>query len=222
MLSLFPGGTKMLNQTTRNLLAAIQAIVGWEWLMSGGNKLLSGTFPQGLAETLTTNMKGNPNGWYVTFLQQIILPHSVFYGYLIEWTEVAIGILLVSGVLVLLGRPRLTGEPQHYLAVAYSWVVALAAAVAIAMTVNFHFLMGGWVLPAFDPTAANGEGIDLDALLPPFSLVIIIAHMALIRALKGGKLWKGFADLLSADKEAHRRNGHQPVSPDPVSMLAKM
>src|SRR5438874_3068547 len=77
----------MLNRTTRYLLAAIQAILGWEWLMSGGNKLLSGTFPQGLATTLTDNFKDNPNNWYVAFLQQNILPHSLFYGYLIEWTE---------------------------------------------------------------------------------------------------------------------------------------
>ncbi len=73
----------MLNRTARVLLAAIQAIIGWEWLMSGGNKLLSGTFPQGLANVLNTTMKDNPNSWYVAFLQQNVLSHSVSYGYLI-------------------------------------------------------------------------------------------------------------------------------------------
>ena len=61
----------MLNRTARYLLAAIQAILGWEWLMSGGNKLLSGTFPQGLATTLTDNFKHNPNNWYVPFCSRI-------------------------------------------------------------------------------------------------------------------------------------------------------
>jgi len=51
------------------------------------------------------------------------------------------------------------------------------------MTINFHFLMGGWIFPWFDPTAANSEGIDLDALLPPFSLVIILAQAAVIAHL---------------------------------------
>src|SRR6266566_509554 len=102
----------MLNRSTRYLLAAIEAIIGWEWLMSGGNKLLSGTFPQGLADVLNTNMKDNPNAWYVAFLKQTIIPHSISYGYFIEWTEVTIGILLLSGALVLLGQPRLAGEPQ--------------------------------------------------------------------------------------------------------------
>lgn len=196
----------MLNRTARVLLAAIQAIIGWEWLMSGGNKLLSGTFPQDLADVLNTNMKDNPNAWYVAFLKQTILPHSVSYGYFIEWTEVTIGILLLSGALVLLGQPRLAGEPQHRLAVAYSFTVALAAAVAIGMTVNFHFLMGGWIIPSFDPTAANVEAIDLDALLPPFSLVIIIANIALARELKGGKLFKRFADLASLDKKSEEND----------------
>ena len=182
----------MLNRSTRNLLAAIQAILGWEWLMSGCNKLLSGSFPQGLAATLTDNFKDNPNTWYVTFLQQIILPHSVFYGYLIEWTEITIAVILLGGALLLLGQPRLPGEPKHGIAVGYCITVAIAAAVGALLTVNFHFLMGGWVIPGFNPTAAYNEGIDLDALIPPLSLVILIANLAFANALAKGNLFKGF------------------------------
>ena len=87
----------MLTRTSRYLLAAIQAIIGWEWIMSGGNKLFSGTFPQGLADALTNSFKDNPNGWYVSFLKQVVVPNSVFFGYLIEWTEIIVGIVLVSG-----------------------------------------------------------------------------------------------------------------------------
>ncbi len=76
----------MLNRAPRFLLAALQAVLGWEWLMSAGNKVLSGSFPQGLADTLNNGIKNNPNTWYAAFLQQNILPHSIFYGYLIEWT----------------------------------------------------------------------------------------------------------------------------------------
>jgi hypothetical protein len=35
-------GLIMLHRTTLSILAALQTIIGWEWLMSGGNKLLSG------------------------------------------------------------------------------------------------------------------------------------------------------------------------------------
>ena len=182
----------MLNRTTRYLLAAIQAILGWEWLISGGNKLLSGTFPQGLAATLTDNFKDNPNTWYVTFLQQIILPHSLFFGYLIEWTEITIAVILLGGALLLLGQPRLLGEPQHGVAVAYCITLAIAAAVGAFLTINFHFLIGGWVIPGFNPTAAYNEGIDLDALIPPLSLVILIANLAFANALTRGNLFKDF------------------------------
>ena len=182
----------MLNRSTRFLLAALQAILGWEWLMSGGNKLLSGTFPQGLAATLKDGFKDNPNDWYVAFLQQNILPHSLFYGYPIEWTEVTIGMILLGGALVLLGQPRLPGEPQHGLAASYYITVAIAAAIGAFLTVNFHFLMGGWVIPGFNPTAAYNEGIDLDALIPPLSLVILIANLAFVNTLTGGNFFKGF------------------------------
>ena len=151
--------------------------------MSGGNKLLSGTFPQGLADSLSTGIQNNPNGWYVTFLQQLVLPHSVFFGYLVEWTEVIVGLILLSGALMLLGRPRVRGEAQYGLAASYCIAVAAAAAVSAFMNINFHFWMGGWVFPAFDPTSTYNESIDLDALLPPLSLVILIANLALFKAL---------------------------------------
>ena len=44
------------------------------------------------------------------------------------------------------------------------------------------------VIPTFTPAAPYNEGIDLDGLLPPLCLVIIIANIALIRALRGGIL----------------------------------
>jgi thiosulfate dehydrogenase [quinone] large subunit len=173
----------MSQKTPRLLLAAVQAIIGWEWLMSGGNKLLSGTFPQGLAATIAGMTKDNPDGWYVSFLQQIILPQSVFYGYLIEWTEVAIGVILLGGALILLGQPRRKSQPQYRLTLAYSIAAMGAALVGAFMTINFHFLAGGWIFPWFDGSVANGEGIDLEALLPPFELVIILAQGALLAEL---------------------------------------
>lgn len=185
----------MLNRSARYILAAIQAIVGWEWLMSGGNKLLSGAFPQGLAEALNEGIKGNPNGWYVSFLQQTVLPHSALFGYLIEWSEITIGILLLGGALVLLGQPRKAGEPQYRFYAGYSMAVIIAAAVAIFQNVNFHFFMGGWVIPTFDPSAPYNEGIDLDGLLPLFFLTIIIANIALLKAISGAKTIRGILHL---------------------------
>jgi thiosulfate dehydrogenase [quinone] large subunit len=178
-------GSPMLDRTTRWLLASIQAIIGWEWLMSGSNKLLSGTFPQGLASTISDMMKNNPDSWYVAFLQHVILPQSVSYGYLIEWTEVTIGVIFVGGACILLGQPRRKGQAQYHLTIAYSVAAMIAALLGAFMTINFHFLAGGWILPWFDGSAANGEGIDLDALLPPFELIIFLAQGAFLAQLTG-------------------------------------
>ena len=174
----------MLNRSTRFLLAALQAVLGWEWLMSAGNKVLSGSFPQGLADTLTSGIKDNPNTWYATFLQQTILPHSIFYGYLIEWTEMVIAIFLLGGAFILVSRSHMPEEVWYGFGLTTSIAVAIVAVVGAFLTVNFHFWAGGWVFPLFHPDMANGEGIDLDALLPPLSLVVTIANIALFRELQ--------------------------------------
>ena len=174
----------MLNRAARYLLAAIQAIIGWEWLVSGMNKVLSGTFPQSLLDTLNTGIQDNPNSWYVSFLQKIVIPNSVSFGYMIEWAEVIVGLALLAGAIILLGKPRIRGEAQHGLAVAISVIVILFAALGAFFTVNFHFWMGHGIIPGIG-AAPTDEGIDLDALVPPFALVIIIANLALIKALRG-------------------------------------
>jgi hypothetical protein len=175
----------MLTRTSRYLLAALQAILGWEWIMSAANKLASGSFPQGLAGALTDSFKGNPDDWYVVFLKQVVLPNSTFFGYLIEWSELLVGIVLIGGALVLLSRPRMAGEPQHALYVVFSVLVIFAAAVGAFQNINFHFFMGGWIVPSIDPSGAYDEAVDLDALLPLLFLVIIIANIALIQAITG-------------------------------------
>jgi thiosulfate dehydrogenase [quinone] large subunit len=159
----------MLNRSTCYLLAALEAIIGWEWLMSGDNKLLAGTFPQGLADALNSGIKDNPNSWYVSMLQTFVLPHSIFYGYLIEWSEIVIGLVLLGGALLLLGEPRGRGEAQHRQFVGYSLAVIFVAALAAFENINFHFWMGSWVIPTFTPATPYNEGIDLDALLPRFA-----------------------------------------------------
>ncbi|HET8840520.1 MAG TPA: hypothetical protein VFN35_03595 [Ktedonobacteraceae bacterium] len=128
-------------------------------------------------------IKDNPDSWYVSFLQRTIIPQSVFYGYVIEWAEVTLGVLLLSSAVVLLSQPRRKGQPQYHLMLAYSSASILAALMGIFLTVNFHFLAGGWIFPWFNSSAADGEAIDLDAFLPPFEFVIILAQIALLTEL---------------------------------------
>ena len=203
----------MLTRAARYLLASIQLIIGWEWFVSGTNKVLSGTFPQSLLATLNSGIQNNPNSWYVTFLQKVAVPQSVPLGYMVEWTEVMVGLALLAGALILIGKPRMRGDPQHGLVIAISVAVILLAAVGAFFTVNFHFWMGHGIIPGIG-AAPTDEGIDLDALIPPFALVIIIANLAWIKALRG-ETWYSllYADMKSGLRKFIGMEDNKPAEP---------
>lgn len=175
----------MVHKDARYVVAAVQAILGWEWLVSGANKVLSGTFPAGLAGTLDDGIKGNPNGWYVAFLQDVILPHSVFFGYLIEVAEVLAGLALLSGAVVLIVGIRRRGEPPYRLAVAQLVAASLAALACAFLCVNFHFFMGDGILPGVNPANPFDEGVDLDTLMVPLALLILIFNLYVLSDASG-------------------------------------
>jgi thiosulfate dehydrogenase [quinone] large subunit len=158
----------------------LQAVIAWEWLVSGVNKLLAGNFPQGLADTLNEGIQNNPNGWYVSILQGVVLPHSVAFGYLIEATELFIGIALFIGVVVLIGPVRRRGMPQYRLAVGEVAAAMLAALLCAFLCVNFHFFMGDGIFPWFDPANAFDEGITLDTLMPPVAVLLFLVNARLL------------------------------------------
>lgn len=186
----------MFSKGTRYLLAAIQAIVGYEWLVSGANKILSGTFPQGLASTLTDGLKDNPNGWYVAFLQGVVVPHSVFFGYVIEFCELGMGLALLAGALLLCGRLPKRGERFYELARVEVGAAAVAAFLCILLCVNFHFWMGDGIISAVNPGNAFDEGIDLDTLLPPISAILCALNVRLLIWMIGdGVVQRRFATL---------------------------
>ncbi len=175
----------MFSNGTRYLLAAVQAVVGYEWLVSGANKVLSGAFPQGLADALQEGLRDNPNVWYVDFVRGVVLPQSVVYGYLIQYCELAAGVALLIGALVLCGRLPERGQPYHRLAVAEVAAVTVACFGCFLLCVNLHFWMGDGLISSVNTTKAFDEGIDLDTLLPPLSLILLVMNGRLLIALTG-------------------------------------
>lgn len=178
----------MMHRDARYVAAALQGIVGWEWLTSGANKVLSGGFPAGLAGNLSDGLKSNPESWYVAFIRTVVLPHSVFFGYLIESVEVLTGLALLAGALGLLGSVRRRGEPQYRVAVVQVSASALAALACSFLCVNFHFFAGDGLLPGINPSMAFNEGIDIDTLMLPLALVILFANLALLAEMHGTTL----------------------------------
>lgn len=182
----------MLSRDARWLAAAVQVVIAWEWLVSGTNKVLSGTFPQGLASTLNDGIQNNPNGWYVSLLQGIVLPHSVAFGYAIEAAEIIAGTALLIGAVVLVGPIRRRGMPQYHVAVGEIAAATVAAMVCVFLCVNFHFFMGDGLIPWFDPARPFDEGISLDTLMPPLSAIVLLVNARLLIMMTGIPVSKYF------------------------------
>src|SRR5260370_31643030 len=99
--------TRATSPQPRNIaLAGLQLLVGYEWLVSGGDKLLFGVFPARLGGLLSASVSGGQlPGFFAAILRGLVLPHAVFFGYLIEWGETLAGLVLMIVGLVVLLRP---------------------------------------------------------------------------------------------------------------------
>ena len=87
----------------------IRLYVGWEWLLAGWEKLTSGAWTgasagtaiQGfLSGSLSKTAGAHPDVSlaYAWFLNNFVLPHTVFFSYLISFGEFLVGIALILGI----------------------------------------------------------------------------------------------------------------------------
>jgi thiosulfate dehydrogenase [quinone] large subunit len=87
----------------------LRVYIGWQWLEAGWGKLhnpawtgskagsaLSGFISGALSQT--GGAHPNVQGWYAWFLQNVVQPHTVFWGYLVSWGETLVGVALILGV----------------------------------------------------------------------------------------------------------------------------
>ena len=177
-------------------LLLIQLAVGYEWAMSGLTKIVRGGFPAGLAGELRDKSEGAA-GWYRGFLDSVVIPHGSAWGYAIEMTELAVGlVLLIAALLWLLRWERLSALGRSSIL----WATVIASLGGIVMAVNFHLANGAphpWLIPkdGFD------EGVDLDSLLPVIQLVLAGVSLALWRL-----------------ERVTARSAHEAIAPRPVTL----
>ena len=157
----------------------IQIFVGYEWFDSGLTKIVRGDFPAGLAADLHDRVQGAP-GWYRSFVDGSIVPHGVFFGYLIEIGELLVGVAFIAAALVWLFRWERLPDLGRLTLLA---VTILAAIGGIFMAVNFHLANGGthpWLIPkdGFD------ESVDLDTLVLAVQAVLIVISVGAWRAIR--------------------------------------
>lgn len=122
-------------------LITIQGVLAYEWWNAGLAKVMSGTFPTGLANTLTKFADGNPYAWFKAFLFGGVMDKSMILGYLIEWGEVAIAVALVVSIIATLYSRSRT------LSTTVRTVVAIALLGAMALNASFFFA-AGWMSPS--------------------------------------------------------------------------
>lgn len=160
-------------------LLAIQAFVGYEWLMSGLTKLIRGGFPAGLADELREKSEGAVR-WYASFLDNIVIPNAKAFGYVIMLGEIAIGgAFIIAAALWLWQWERLADAGR----VAVLAATALAAVAAIVMNVSFH-LANGSAHPWLIPQDGFDESLDLDSLMPLLELVFLVVSVRLLAGLR--------------------------------------
>lgn len=160
-------------------LLAIQAFVGYEWLMSGLAKLVRGGFPAGLADELREKSIESPS-WYRNFLEEVVIPNGRVFGELVQAGELLIGALLIgSALLWWLRWPALGVGGRRLLLV----TVIVASAGGVLLNVSFHLANGGthpWLIPreGFD------EGVDLDSLMPLIEIVLAAVSARVLWVLR--------------------------------------
>jgi thiosulfate dehydrogenase (quinone) large subunit len=155
-------------------LCAIQAIVAYQWLLSGLNKLLNSGFSAHLPLVLQQGVQNNPYSWYVTMMRQMVLPHSASYASLLAWTETAVGAVLLAGAVLWIVQPR------SFLTGLLGRLGCLALAAAAIISLNGYLLAGNGV-PWIDPAHAYQQAVPLDAIMALIALALLGANLNSVR-----------------------------------------
>ncbi len=155
-------------------LCVTQAILAYEWLVSGLDKLLARGFSGQLSALLSQSAQGDSGGWYGAVIAHLVLPNHALLALLTPWTETSIGTVMLLGAILWAVRPRapITGL--------VAGVACLSLLTAAALDLNYY-LLGGGGLPWIDPANATQPGINVDVMLLLFALALCAANGQAVR-----------------------------------------
>jgi hypothetical protein len=155
-------------------MAAVFALIGYEWLLSGTNKLLLGpSFASGMAQLLHSGVAGNPNGWFAWVATQVVVPHADRFAALVAAGELAIAAGYFVGAVAWTRGARLPAALARW--VDPLVVGALLASAALAMS---YAILDGDGLPLPNPVNAFGPGFSIDLLLALAALLLLPVQIA--------------------------------------------
>ncbi len=170
-------------RTPNIALVGLQLIIGYEWLLAGGDKLLLGTFPAQLRGLLIMSVGGGHlAGFFVAILQGLVMPNALLFGYLIETGETLAGLGLMAAGFVALLRPLarhfLSGTSATMFVYGDRLLERLAplAAAGAGLLGTSYFFLDGEPSPWFVPSIAFGGSIDPGLFLAAASVVLIVGQ----------------------------------------------
>jgi hypothetical protein len=180
-----PQGSRAIDTHLPNIaLAGLQLLLGYEWLLAGGDKLLLGVFPAQLGGMLLTLVSGGHLvGFFAALLQGLVAPNALFFGYLIEVAETLAGLGLMAAGLVSLLRPLAGRYLSGTSATVFMYGdrllarLALIAALGAGLLGVSYFFLDGLPEPWFIPSIAFGGSIDSGLFLALASMVLIVSQL---------------------------------------------
>lgn len=154
-------------------IAVIEVMLGYEWLLSALNKLFSPVYVahfSGMLQQMA--LPGNPNGWWVAFIQSQVLPSARLWARLIEVGELGVALGFFAGALLWISGRFPDARWTRWLNVGI--IVALVG--SVLMSVNYYLMMGN-TLPWLNPADPFDEGLSLDGLLTGIGTSLFILHV---------------------------------------------
>src|SRR5258707_15465481 len=177
--------SRTIGTRTPNIaLVGLQLLVGYEWLLAGGDKLLLGNFPAQLGGLLNTLVSsGHLVGFFTVILRGLVVPNALLFGYLIELGETLAGLGLITAGLVALLRPLagryLTGTSATVFMFGDRLLgrLALFAAIGAGLLGVSYFFLDGLPAPWFLPSVAFGGSIDNGLFLAVASVILVVSQL---------------------------------------------
>src|SRR5579864_6500699 len=179
-----PNASRAIDTHVPNIaLAGLQLLLGYEWLLAGGDKLLLGSFPAQLGGMLLTLVGGGHLvGFFTAILQGLVAPNAQLFGYLIELGETLAGLGLIAAGIVALLRPLVGRHLGGRSATLYMFGdrllgrLALVAAIGAGLLGVSYFFLDGLPAPWFIPSVAFGGSIDNGLFLAVASVILVVSQ----------------------------------------------
>ena len=155
-------------------MAAVHAVVAYEWLVTGANKLLLGqTYLRGFPQALHGDLAGTPSGPLARLAERLLLPHAAFVAVAVLLGELAIGLGYAVGAVAWSRDGLLPAAARRWTGPA-----AAAALLASAVLATSYALIDGEGLPLPNPVNAFGPGIGIDLVLALVAWSLLLAQVA--------------------------------------------